>query len=345
MPGKRLAFEVTQLIYYNHQLGKSIPELVEIFSVSRKTVYNILNRAEKEGRLEPKSGGGCKTKINKRVDRLIMRKAIANPRISVRSLAQDIREECHLTVSHETVRQVILRHRYSSRVARKKPLLSEINIEKRHSFAVSMMDHAEEYWDDVIFCDETKMMLFYNDGPSRVWRKPLSALETQNIIPTIKFGKLSVMIWGCISSHGVGKLAFIESTMNAVQYLDILKTNLKASAEKFGLFSNNKPNFKFYQDNDPKHKEYNVRNWLLYNCGKVIDTPPQSPDLNPIENLWAYLKKKVAKRGPKTRQQLMAAIIEEWEKIPLEYDLKKLIHSMKKRLQLVAKANGGHTKY
>jgi len=37
-------------------------------------------------------------------------------------------------------------------------------------------------------------MLFYNDGPSRVWRKPLSALEKQNIIPTIKFGKMSLMI-------------------------------------------------------------------------------------------------------------------------------------------------------
>jgi len=246
-----------------------------MFSVSRKTVYNVFNRLKKENRLEPKSGGR-KTKISKRVDRLIMRKVIANPRISVRSLAQDIRQECDLVVPHKTVRQVILRHRYSSRVARKKPLLSEVNIEKRHSFAVSMMDHAEEYWDDVIFCDETKMMLYYNDGPSRVWRKLLSALEKQNIIPTIKFGKLSVMIWGCISSHGVGKLAFIESTMNAVQYLDILKSNLKASAKKFGLFSNNKPNFKFYQDNDPKHKECNVRNWLLYNCGKVIDTPPQS---------------------------------------------------------------------
>jgi len=50
-----------------------------MFSVSRKTVYNVLNRSEKEGRLKPKSGGGRKTKISKRVDRLIMRIVIANP--------------------------------------------------------------------------------------------------------------------------------------------------------------------------------------------------------------------------------------------------------------------------
>jgi len=74
-----------------------------MFSVSRKTVYNVLNHSEKEGRLEPKSGGGRKTKINKRVDRFIMRIVIAYPRISVRALAQDIREEGHLIVSHETV--------------------------------------------------------------------------------------------------------------------------------------------------------------------------------------------------------------------------------------------------
>jgi len=74
---------------------------------------------------------------------------------------------------------------------------------------VNKVDHPEEYWDDVIFGDETKIMLFYNDGPSRVWRKPLSALEKQNIIPTIKFGKMSLMVCGCITSHGVGKLALI----------------------------------------------------------------------------------------------------------------------------------------
>jgi len=57
------------------------------------------------------------------------------------------------------------------------------------------------------------------------------------------------------------------------------------------------------------------------------------------------LKEEGGKKGPKTQQQLMTVIVEECEKIPFEYDLQKLVQSMKKRLQLVAKANGEHTTY
>lgn len=147
MPGKRLSFDVVQLIYYNHQLGKSVADMVEMFSVSRKTIYNVLSRAKNEGRLETKSGGGRKRKIDRRADRVIMRKDNPNPQISVRTLAKEL----DLVVSHETVRQVILRHEYSSRVARKKPLLSSVNVEKRFTFAVNMISKPAEYWDDVIY--------------------------------------------------------------------------------------------------------------------------------------------------------------------------------------------------
>jgi hypothetical protein len=73
--------------------------------------------------------------------------------------------------------------------------------------------------------------------------------------------------------------------MNQPVYMDLLKPNLKVSAQKLGI----KNSFSFYQDNDPKHKAWINRMWLMYNCPKVIDTPPQSPDLNPIENLWDEL--------------------------------------------------------
>lgn len=191
-------------------------------------------------------------------------------------------------------------------------------------------------------------MLYSHDGPTKVWRKPLTALENKNIIPTVKFGKLSVMVWGCISAKGVGVLKIIEDNMTKEMYLGILKNELMSSARKFGFIDHENGricNYKLYQDNDPKHKSYLCRTWLLYNCSKVLDTPAQSPDMNPIENLWAHLKKKVAKRTPKNRNELVRYIKEEWEKIPQDYDIGKLIASMGRRLQAVIDAEGRHTKY
>lgn len=73
-------------------------------------VYNI-NRAENEGRLEEKTTGGRKRKIYSWTTRFIMRKIHKNPQKSTRTLAKDLKEECELDLSHETVRQTIIRHR------------------------------------------------------------------------------------------------------------------------------------------------------------------------------------------------------------------------------------------
>ena len=66
-------------------------------------------------------------------------------------------------------------------------------------------------------------MLYYYDEPQRVWRKPLTAVEKKNLIPTVKFGKLSVMKWGCISSKGVGVIRILDEIMTKEVYVDILK--------------------------------------------------------------------------------------------------------------------------
>lgn len=51
--------------------------------------------------------------------------------------------------------------------------------------------------------------------------------------------------------------------------------------------------FNFYQDYDPEHKAYEIKTRLLIvNCPKVMETPLQSPDLNPIANLWGQLEVK-----------------------------------------------------
>ncbi|GFX94356.1 transposable element Tcb1 transposase [Trichonephila clavipes] len=94
-------------------------------------------------------------------------------------------------------------------------------------------------------------------------------------------------------------------------YLDILKTNLPLCVQKLSLGNN----WRFYQDNDPKHKAYRVRSWLLYNCPHVMETPPQGPDINPIENLWDHLNKKVREHAVSSKIELKRVLLQEWDNI------------------------------
>lgn len=152
----------------------------------------------------------------------------------------------------------------------------------------------------------------------------------------------SVMVWGCFAKNGVGNLDFIPTTMTKEVYIDLLNRNLKESARKLGLTRS----FTFQQDNDPKHTAKVVQQWFQQQHIKVMDWPAQSPDLNPIENLWNELDRKLRRRPdqPKNVKELENFLKEEWAKIDQETTA-KLVGSMPRRIQAVKEAKGGHTKY
>lgn len=108
---------------------------------------------------------------------------------------------------------------------------------------------------------------------------------------TVKHGGSSIMVWGCMSWNGTGNLTVIEGILNARTYAEILQDNLFQSASKLGI----RDDFLFQQDNDPKHTARVTKEFLLYKVPRRLNTPPQSPDLNPIENLWYFLDQEVRK--------------------------------------------------
>ena len=124
-----------------------------------------------------------------------------------------------LRVSRETITNVLEKHNYSSKVARNKTPTGSTKLR----FATEHVSLPPEYWGDVIFSEKMKIVLYYHDGPQRVWRKTLTALENKNLIPTIQFGKLSVMAWGCISSKEVGIIRILNEIMTKDGYFDIFK--------------------------------------------------------------------------------------------------------------------------
>lgn len=182
--------------------------------------------------------------------------------------------------------------------------------------------------------------MFGSDGKLRVWRQANADMNPKNLASTVEHGGGSVLVWGCFSSAGVGKLAFIDGIMDHIAYINILKDNLKESAEAMGLGSN----FVFQQDNDPKHTAYNSKMWILYNAPRQFVTPPQSPDMNPIENLWSYLESRVRERDISSKKQLKEVLQEEWAKIPVSL-CQKLTSSMPRRLEAIIQAKGYPTKY
>lgn len=101
--------------------------------------------------------------------------------------------------------------------------------------------------------------------------------------------------------------------------------------------------FYFQHDNDPKHTALDVKLWILYNT-KHLPTPPQSLDLNPIENLSAYLEEKVREHHISSKTTLKQVLLEEWEKIPQE-KCRNLVESIPRRLAAVSNNNGYATKY
>uniref|UniRef100_A0A0K8WKL3 Transposable element Tc1 transposase n=1 Tax=Bactrocera latifrons TaxID=174628 RepID=A0A0K8WKL3_BACLA len=107
-----------------------------------------------------------------------------------------------------------------------------------------------------------------------------------------------------MSSAGVGNLAFIDSTMDKTMYLNILKANLLQSASKLNI----REGFRFYQDNDPKHKPGVVQSCLIWNCPHVVQRAAQSPDLNAIENLWLVLEREIRKYEIRIQADLKTAV-------------------------------------
>lgn len=117
----------------------------------------------------------------------------------------------------------------------KRPLLSKKNKIARFEICSRWIKKADEEFCSIIFTDECKFNLFTPDRNTKVWRKPGQGLDSRYLDLTVKHGGGSVMVWGCISSRGVGNLVFIDVTMDKYLYTNILANNLSSSAAMMGL--------------------------------------------------------------------------------------------------------------
>ena len=293
----------------------------------------------RENQFSRKEGSGRPRKICKRTSLVLEEIISGNPRQTLSEITNVLARQTNLTVSKETVRKNLKENGVCAHKAINKPLLNQKNRKRRLEIAKNYLFKEDSFWSNVIFSDEATVKLFPQHKNAIIYRKKGEELLEKNIIRTKKFGGGKVMFWGCMSAKGVGHLIPIKGNINSATYIRILSNNLIRSAKKMELDS-----FVFQQDGAPCHRAKNTEEWFERKGIELLEWPAQSPDLNPIENLWSIIKKKLQKYTFNSLDELTEKTIEIWEKITPEM-CENLVNSMPKRAQAVYEAKGGVTKY
>lgn len=316
-------------------IGLKQKTICDKYSLKKSAVSKIIKKYRETGSVKVQHIGGRPRKTSQRQDKLISREFKKCPKITPREIINNL----GLEVSTQTVCRRATEAGLGCYRSAKKPLITKKNRNARIKFAKEHLNWTRQMWNTVLFSDESKYNLRGNDGRLFVRRPKGKRLDPKYTSKTVKFGGGNIKVWGCFSGQGMGPIHVIKDTLTGLGYRSILNDVMYPYAEE------NMPLiWRFQHDNDPKHTSKVVTEWLQSNEVRVLKWPAQSPDLNPIENLWEIVDRKIRVQNYTRKDDLANAVVSEWEKIPME-TIDSLIDSMPRRCEAVIKNKGYPTKY
>jgi transposase len=333
---KSISKDIENQIIQHLNAGESHRKIAQIVGVGRSTVQRVANRMF-PGRTIEKNGRP--PKLTERDKLYCVRQMTLGRKKTAVEVVRCLEQELGISVSVNTARNALKEKGLGSFVKPKKPYLSNKNVKDRLAWAKAHADWTPDDWKRVVWTDETKIDRFGADGRKYGWKRDREPLQSHHVQQTVKHGGGNIKLWSCIMYEGVGYIVWIKENLNQKIYLDILQDDFGKTIEEYGL---DLEKMIFQQDNDPKHTARSVKEWLAKQPFEVMHWPAQSPDLNPIENMWAMLKLRLYRDydcPPKGMNEHWERIAETWYKITKE-ECQKVIGTMPERCHQVIKAEG-----
>jgi len=238
-------------------------------------------------------------------------------------------------------------------MAKKRPLLMEANARRRLEWCIQNRNKPPEFWLSIIFSDEASIERGAGHRRSWTFRYPGEKLDTNKVDTYNKSKGLRVMVWAAITLTEKTELIIMRRDQTTLKkgytsnsYLDVLDEALHT------IYTLER---RFQQDNAPVHTAIKVRRYFSSKGVVLLDWwPAYSPDLNPIEHLWSYLKKRLYELYPDVElwkgsddditKRMESALFEAWRSID-DGVVAACVNSMRSRIEACIAADGWYTKY
>jgi transposase len=315
-------------ILAHHEDGLSYRKISQLLNISHQTAMRTIKNKDSISKQETR---GRKRKTSPADDRLIHREA-SNSSHSAKKIRYDLGLEQQISKSTLIRRIHEVGYLQNQKIIRR-PAVTARHRSQRLEWCKTFMEWKDQ-WERVLFTDEKKFNL---DGPD-CWRSYWHDLRKNKLQQKRRqSGGGSVMAWAGFTANLATDIVFSAANINSKMFKTLLEKQVLPIREEFDMLQ---------MDNAAAHVSHATLEYLETHDIAVMKWPANSPDLNPIENLWGTLARAVYRDGRQfvTIKELKDAIKLEWAKLgPNEFHA--LANSMPNRLFETIKHQGGTTKY
>lgn len=323
-----------------HRINWSNSAIAKHLSIKRDTVAHWISVYKATGECKSGKRSGRPRCTDEATDEDILITA----RVVKFTSPKKINTELGLGVSSKTVARRLNEGGLFGRVAVHKRIFTDEERTKRLAFANGYKHWTYDDWSKVLFSDESTI---YGAGfCGRVWvMREIGERFNHEYVVDQKSHPIKVNLWGSFCAAGPGYCKIFTENMDARIMSKVIDQELTKTVEDFYHNPDGTVTQWYLLHDNARTFKNDIVTARLHTLGAIcLEFPPYSPDLNPIENLWAILKRRIERVQCKTWEELQDRTADIWEEISVEL-CEILVRSMPERCQAVIDANGWHTKY